>query len=105
MQLPLIRNMVDFQKVDASLLDRMCSVAKLTLNTSEKKKFLAEMSEILEAFGTVEEAYVGDTPPAYHPTAVENIWRDDTIIKKSKLDIGKNTNAVEDGYVVGPKLV
>ncbi|MCL5100283.1 MAG: Asp-tRNA(Asn)/Glu-tRNA(Gln) amidotransferase subunit GatC [Candidatus Marsarchaeota archaeon] len=97
--------MVDFQKVDATLLERICSDAKLTLDDSEKERFVTEMSEILAAFRSIGEAETEGVRPAYHPTAVENVWRDDAPARKRKIDIKKNTDALEGGYIVGPKLV
>lgn len=97
--------MVDFKKVDSALLERICSDAKIELSTDEKEKFMAEMSGILEAFGAVGEVDTEGVQPAYHPTNVENVWRDDLTDRSRRVDIRKNTAAIEKGYIVGPKLV
>ncbi len=98
--------MVDFRKVDAALLERICSDAKIALADEEKDKFVKEMSEILDAFKSISEADTNGLQPSYHSTPVENVWREDVADGgKRKLDIGKNTEAIEDGYIIGPKLV
>ena len=104
MEMQLIRNMVDFQKVDAALLERMCADTKILLSDEEKERFIREMSDILVAFRSIGEVSTEGVQPAYHPTAVENVWREDISAPK-ELDIRKNTDALEDGYIVGPKLV
>ena len=101
---PKCNHMVDFQKVDKGMLSRICSNAKLNLTSSEEEKFVSEMGEILTAFRELESVDTEGVQPAYHATEIRNIWRDDKVKKKS-VDIKKNTGALENGYIIGPKLV
>ncbi|EQD66908.1 Glu-tRNAGln amidotransferase, C subunit [mine drainage metagenome] len=96
--------MVDFQKVDKEMLERICKNAKLELTDSEIEKFVSEMGSILTTFKTLGEVDTKGVPPAYHPTGIKNVWREDRSEKKH-MDISNNTDAIEDGYIVGPKLV
>lgn len=96
--------MVDFQKVDEDMLERICANAKLNLTESEKEKFVSGLGDILTAFKALEEIDTDGIAPAYHATEVKNVWRAD-IVKKKEIDIRKNTKAIENGYIIGPKLI
>ncbi len=96
--------MADFRRIDAAMLERVSANAKLNLTDEEKSKFLAEMEDILAAFRKLEEADTEGVQPAYHPVKVENVWREDIVMKK-KIEICRNTDAMEGGYIIGPKLV
>ncbi|MGC8537965.1 MAG: Asp-tRNA(Asn)/Glu-tRNA(Gln) amidotransferase subunit GatC [Candidatus Micrarchaeia archaeon] len=96
--------MVDFKKVDKAMLERICANAKLSLTSSEEERFISEMEEILSAFRELESVDTKGVQPAYHATEIRNVWREDKV-KKKNVDIKKNTGAIEDGYIIGPKLV
>lgn len=96
--------MVNFQSIDNEMLERICNNAKLNLTDLEKRKFISELGDILAAFKTLEEIDTKGISPAYHATEVKNVWREDTA-KRKKTDIKKNTKAIEDGYIIGPKLI
>ncbi len=96
---------MDFQKVDKKLLERIAGDAKLYLEESEKEKLVNEMNEILVYFGKIRELDTKDVEPAYHAVEITNVWREDKKEKKEGLEIGLNAKELEDGYIIGPKLV
>ena len=102
--MPNSNYMVNFQSVDRQMLERVCANAKIHLTDSENDRFVSDMGDILAAFRLLEEVNTKAVLPAYHATNIKNVWREDGV-KKRSIDIMKNTKAIENGYIIGPKLV
>lgn len=102
----LLINIMPKLKVDESLLESVARNSRLNLTDSEKKKFLPQMNEILEAFSKLDEIKVENVKPSFQPLPLQNVWREDKTGKCLTQDEAlSNTKHKKDGYFKGPKVV
>ncbi len=88
------------------LFERVLENARLKLSEEEKKRFKADIYEVLAAFAVIDEAPVNDEKPSYHPIPLENKWdtedQPETFSEREKLWSQLKRNY--EGYVWGPKI-
>lgn len=96
--------MPDYWKIDAALVSRLCDISKITLSDSERERFAGELSDVMASFRAIDQIDTEGVEPAYHPVAIENVWRDD-VQRKTAWDPLSNSRQNENGYIRGPKLV
>lgn len=102
----LLINIMPKIKVDEILLESVARNARLNLTDSEKKKFLPQMKEILEAFSKLDELNVENVKPSFQPLPLQNVWREDKAGKcLTQEEALSNTKHKKDGYFKGPKVV
>lgn len=93
-------------EVTEQLLERIAKTARLSLTSEEKKKFLREFKEILNAFSTLNEISTADVVPSFQPVPIPPHLRDDTpsasISQEQALSL---TAHKKDGYFKGPRVV
>jgi len=89
-----------------SKIEKVASIAKISLTDAEKKKFEKDMIGILEAFGTLDKADVKGIEPAFQPIPVKNVLREDEIEPcLSQEDALSNTKHKENGFFKGPRVI
>lgn len=96
--------MPDYWKVDGALMARLCSISKITLSEAERERFAGELNAVLSSFKEIASIDTEGVEPAYHPVAIENVWRDD-VQRKTAWDPLSNSRQNENGYIKGPKLI
>lgn len=96
-------SLADYWKIDKKLIEHICTIAKLTPSDKEKEAYMKQISEVLDAFKVLKEVEA-EGEPAFHPTKIENVWREDKVVK-TKWDPLGNAKNKEQGYFKGPKIV
>ena len=92
--------------VDEETVKRVARVARLELTEDEISMFSRDLSEVLEAFETLQEIPTEGVKPTFQPIEAINIIREDKVepsIPRSKLL--KNIRNKEDGYIKGPRVI
>ena len=93
-------------KVDEALLERVAKNSRLNLTNEEKKEFLPEMKEVLEAFSKLDEVDTVKFDGVVQPVDMKNVLREDKAeICLGQNDALKNTKHKKDKYFVGPKSI
>ncbi len=59
----------------------VAALAKLNLSDQEVTKFTAQLSDILGYANELSELELKDVSPTAHPIELENVFRDDTVLK------------------------
>ena len=95
--------MPDYWKIDKTLLERICLIAKLKLTDSEKKQYMEQLAQVLDVFKQIDEVKA-DAAPSFQPYRMENIWREDVEVG-TDWDSLSNSKKNENGYFKGPKIV
>ena len=96
-------NLADYWRIDKKLIEHICTIAKLSPSDKEKDAYLKQLTDVLDSFKVLKEVDA-DVEPAFHPTNIENVWREDKV-EKTKWDPLGNTKNKEHGYFKGPKIV
>lgn len=92
-------------KVDIKLIEHVADLARLKLTDSEKKKFVKELKEVLDAFSALDKVKVNDKP-SFHPVELKNQVREDLVEKSlTQEEALANTENKKDGYFKGPRAV
>lgn len=93
-------------KVDKDLINRIASVARLSLTDKEKEEFVSQLKEVLENFSKLDEVDTKNTQPSFQPVELKNALRDDKTEKcLSQQDALRNTPHKKDGYFKGPRII
>jgi len=90
--------------LDETIVKKVATLARINLTDEEIKKFTSQLSDVLDAFKTLDEIGTTDIKPAFHPQEIKNIWRDDSV-KEYEWNPLKNTEHKEGKYFRGPKIV
>lgn len=90
------------KKITEDTVKHVAAIARLELSAKEVKKFQKDLTEILAAFKTLDEAPTAE--PSFQPIPMENIMREDVAEKCLSNEIAlKNTRHKEKGFFKGPK--
>ena len=91
-------------KITEETVKHVAAVARLNLTASECRRFQKDLTEILAAFRTLDEAPTAE--PSFQPIPMENIMREDIIEEPLPRDVAmKNTKHREKGFFKGPKAI
>ncbi len=92
--------------VNAELVKKVASLARLQLAADEQARYAKELQEIISAFSILKEADVGDVQSAFRPVEVRNRLREDAVSKcltqEEALQFVQHSKA---GFIVGPKVI
>ena len=92
--------------LDKETVERIASLARLTLSEDEVKRFSKELSAVLEAFRVLQKVDTSGISPSFHPINLKERTREDKIEKSlSQREALSNTRNEEEGYFKGPKVV
>ena len=92
------------KKITEETVKHVAAVARINLTASEVKRFQKELTEILAAFKTLDEAPAAE--PSFQPIPMENIMREDIIEEPLPREGAmKNTKHKEKGFFKGPKAI
>ena len=92
------------KKITEETVKHVAAVARINLTASEVKRFQKELTEILAAFKTLDEAPAAD--PSFQPIPMENVMREDIIEEPLPREVAmKNTKHKEKGFFKGPKAI
>lgn len=90
------------KKITEETVKHVADLARLNLTASEIKKFQKDLTEILAAFKTLDEAPTAE--PSFQPIPMENVYREDVTEKcLTNQEALKNTRHKEKGFFKGPK--
>ena len=92
--------------INEELLDKIAKLSRIKLNEEEKKKFLKQLNDILEAFKELEKVDVEGIQPSFQPIELKNVLRDD-FPRRFEWDPLSNVhkNNREGKFVKGPKVI
>ena len=92
--------------VDEKLIGHIADVARLKLSEKEKKQFLEELKEILEAFSRIDEVDTKNVDMSLQPVELKNALREDReekcLSQEEALSLAQHK---KDGYFKGPRAV
>jgi len=92
--------------ITPAVIEHVASIARLDLTEQEKKKFLRDLNEILEAFRVLDSVDTKNVAPSFQPLPLSDVTRDDTIEKCITQERALfNTDHKEKGFFKGPKVV
>lgn len=92
------------KKITEETVRHVASLARLNLSASEVRKFQKDLTEILAAFKTLDEAPTAE--PSFQPIPMENVMREDIVEEPLPRDVAmRNTKHKEKGFFKGPKAV
>ena len=91
--------------IDAKLIRKISTLARLDLDESELSHFTLQLSRILEYFKLLNELDTSDIEPAVYPVDIRGSMRDDEqAASTSRQEILSNTPHSKDGFYVVPKV-
>lgn len=92
--------------ISEELLARVAELSRIRLNEEEKKKFLKQLNDILDAFRKIEEVDVENVAPSFQPIELKNSMRKD-MPKKFEWNPLSNVTEEnkEDGYIKSPRVI
>ncbi len=92
------------KKITEETVEHVAAIARIKLTPSELKRMQKDLTEILAAFKTLDEAPGAE--PSFQPVPMENVMREDIIEEPLPRDIAlKNTKHKEKGFFKGPKAI
>lgn len=92
------------KKITEETVEHVAAIARIKLTPSELKRMQKDLTEILAAFKTLDEAPSAE--PSFQPVPMENVMREDIIEEPLPRDIAlKNTKHKEKGFFKGPKAI
>ena len=90
------------KKITEDTVKHVAQLARLNLTQTEVKKFQKDLTDILDAFKTLDQA--PEAEPSFQPLPMENVLREDIAEKCLPNEIAlKNTKHKEKGFFKGPK--
>ena len=90
------------KKITEDTVKHVAQLARLNLTQTEVKKFQKDLTDILDAFKTLDEAPTAE--PSFQPLPTENVLREDIAEKCLSNEAAlKNTKHKERGFFKGPK--
>ncbi len=92
------------RKVDRKLVDHICEIAKLELEEGEVESYIKDLNGVLEIFKKMDEVDTANVEPSFQPYRVENIWREDEVIRTDWDPLG-NARHKEKRFFKGPKII
>tara|TARA_Y100000310_G_C20527720_1_gene736896 strand:+ start:515 stop:799 length:285 start_codon:yes stop_codon:yes gene_type:complete len=93
-------------KIDEALIDEVADVARLKLSKEEKKRYVKDLKEVLEAFSTLKEVDTKNTESSFQPVELKNHTREDEVKEcLSQEQALANVKEKKDGYIKGPRVV
>ena len=93
-------------RVDKELLLKVAANARLNLTDAEIKKFLPQLSAVLDSFSKLDQLDVSGEAPSFQPITIKNVFRGDKAAEcLSQEEALSNTKHKKDGYFKGPKVV
>ena len=91
-------------KITEETVKHIAHLARLHLTSDEIKKFQKELTEVLNAFKTLDEAPQAEA--SFQPLPMENIMRPDKAEDCLPHEVAlRNTKHKEKGFFKGPKAV
>ncbi|MCK5474351.1 MAG: Asp-tRNA(Asn)/Glu-tRNA(Gln) amidotransferase subunit GatC [Candidatus Aenigmarchaeota archaeon] len=89
-----------------NIVDKVASVAKISLTAAEKNKFEKDIKNILDSFKDLDSATVTGIKPTFQPVEAKTALREDKeescLTQKESL---ANTALNEKGFFKGPKAI
>lgn len=91
--------------IEEHTLEAVAKLARLELSAEEKKKFLRQLNQVLEAFRELEQVDVKGIEPSFQPLEIKNVVRSD---QASRWEWEPLSNVVpelrQEGYLKGPRV-
>ena len=92
-------------KIDERLIEDVARNARIALSEEEKRRFVKEFKEILDAFSVIAQSPT-DASPSPHPQPVVDVMRpDEPGVCLSQDQALANTTHKKDGYFKGPRAL
>ena len=87
-------------------IDYVANLARIELTAEEKRKFSAQLGDILSYFEKLETVDASDVEPTAHAFPVYNVWDEDVAVPGISVEEAlRNSPSVRDDQVVVPKVV
>ncbi len=100
----LIVDMSDYMKIEKDLVKRISDIARLKLNEDETENFTKQVSDIIDAFKSLDEVDTKNVKPSFHPQGISDVYREDKA-EKFDWDPLSNTKHKDGKNFKGPKII
>ncbi|HZZ59150.1 MAG TPA: Asp-tRNA(Asn)/Glu-tRNA(Gln) amidotransferase subunit GatC [Opitutaceae bacterium] len=87
-------------------IDHVATLARLALTDAEKRKFAAQLGDVLKHIAELKEVDVSGVEPTAHAYPVFNVWAEDVAAPGLPVDAAlRNAPAQRENMVAVPKVV
>jgi len=87
-------------------IDHLADLARIELTPDEKKKFSAQLGDVLAYVEQLNRVDITGIEPTAHGFPISNVWADDTIAPGFPVEVAlSNAPAQRDNMISVPKVV
>lgn len=92
--------------INEDVLDKVCTLSRLRLESDEKSQILNQMAKIIEHFDKLQEVSTDGVEPLYTAVEMKNVWREDKVEVMTEPEVLMNqAPEQQDGQVKVPQVV
>lgn len=92
--------------INEDVLDKVCVLSRLRLESEEKAQMLEQMGRIIEHFDKLQEVSTKGVEPLYTAVEMKNVWREDQVKSMTAPDIlMAQAPEQQEGQVKVPQVV
>jgi len=93
-------------KIDPETVEHVAELAKLTLDSNEKKELAGQLARIVEFVAQLDEVDISNVPPTKHVIDLSNVERpDETRDSLSQEDALAGAPSADAGHFVVPEVL
>jgi len=76
--------------INEEVLDKVCTLSRLKLESGEKTQILDQMAQIIKHFDQLKEVSTVGVEPLYNAVEMKNVWRNDEVKVMTKPEVLMN---------------
>lgn len=94
-------------EIDCETVEHLADLSNFSVSDAENKSLQKDLSEILKYISQLDEVDVSDIEPTYQVFEMENVWREDEILKQEALreDLLALSKEQKDNQIKVPKVL
>ncbi|MBQ3280577.1 Asp-tRNA(Asn)/Glu-tRNA(Gln) amidotransferase subunit GatC [Candidatus Saccharibacteria bacterium] len=94
-------------EINCETVEHLADLSNFSVSDAENKSLQKDLSEILKYISQLDEVDVSDIEPTYQVFEMENVWREDEILKQEALreDLLALSKEQRDNQIKVPKVL
>ena len=94
-------------EINCETVEHLADLSNFSVSDTENKSLQKDLSEILKYISQLDEVDVSDIEPTYQVFEMENVWREDEILKQEALreDLLALSKEQKDNQIKVPKVL
>ncbi|MBQ6149545.1 Asp-tRNA(Asn)/Glu-tRNA(Gln) amidotransferase subunit GatC [Candidatus Saccharibacteria bacterium] len=94
-------------EINCETVEHLADLSNFSVSDAENKSLQKDLSEILKYISQLDEVDVSDIEPTYQVFEMENVWREDEILKQEALreDLLALSKEQKDNQIKVPKVL